>query len=232
MLAIASRMSNALCKPGSLHHEAYIALYSQALTLCIIPLFILANPKSGDYTDQPNDNKVGKPTDNCDPQTSNCEVVVRDTSTITMFEKYSLLALLFLMLFIKVCFLDRNLMKRFTEEYEEQTHSLPNWIGKWFDQESSDSHAVLQEMTVTQSSTQVDEEANQLPEHRRGRINISVFSVQILFLVYWISYELGMGVDDRKEQPTLNLWSAVVLVFCVAKLSGTLTYWDDLEMIY
>ena len=69
-----------------------------------------------------------------------------------MIKKYAMIASLAVMLFIKVCFLDRILMKRFVEEYEEQTHSLPAWLGKVFEQDAPDKHAVLQEMTVTQAT--------------------------------------------------------------------------------
>ena len=57
MLAVASRMSNALCKPGALHHEAYITLYAQATSVCIIPVFIVTNAKRLSHLDngEPND---------------------------------------------------------------------------------------------------------------------------------------------------------------------------------
>ena len=43
LLATASRLSNVVCKPGSLNHEAYIPLYAYALTACIIPLFVMSS---------------------------------------------------------------------------------------------------------------------------------------------------------------------------------------------
>ena len=53
MLAIASRLSNVLCGPGGLFHEAYISLYAQGASVCIIPLFILlfivTNAKRANY---------------------------------------------------------------------------------------------------------------------------------------------------------------------------------------
>ena len=51
MLAVASRMSNVLCKPGGLYHEAYITLYAQAMSVCIIPLFIVTNAKRLSHLD-------------------------------------------------------------------------------------------------------------------------------------------------------------------------------------
>ena len=43
LLAAASRLSNVICRPGSLNHEAYIPLYAYALTTCIIPLFVMSS---------------------------------------------------------------------------------------------------------------------------------------------------------------------------------------------
>ena len=113
MLAIASRMSNVLCRPGGLYHEAYITLYAQATSVCIIPLFIVTNAKrlshlaNGESTEPSEEEK---------------------TIRITTY------AFLFVVIFAKVYFLERGTMSRFVEDYNEDLHQLPSWIGYFFGQ--------------------------------------------------------------------------------------------------
>ena len=111
MLAIASKMSNVLCRPGGLYHEAYITLYAQATSVCIIPLFIVTNAKRLSHLAN---GESTEPTDE--------EKTIRFTTY--MF--------LFVVIFAKVYFLERGTMKRFVEDYNEDLHKLPSWIGYFF----------------------------------------------------------------------------------------------------
>ena len=44
---------------------------------------------------------------------------------------------LFVVIFAKVYFLERGTMKRFVEDYNEDLHRLPSWIGYFFGQASA-----------------------------------------------------------------------------------------------
>lgn len=52
LLATASRFSSVLVRPGGLNHEAYIPLYAYGMSLAMIPLFIVTNPKRFRYLDK------------------------------------------------------------------------------------------------------------------------------------------------------------------------------------
>ena len=52
LLAIASRFSNVLVRPGGLTHEAYIPLYAYGISVAMIPLFIVTNSKRFRYLDK------------------------------------------------------------------------------------------------------------------------------------------------------------------------------------
>ena len=49
LLAIASRFSNVLVRPGGLTHEAYIPLYAYGMSVAMIPVFIVTNSKRFNY---------------------------------------------------------------------------------------------------------------------------------------------------------------------------------------
>ena len=151
LLTVASRMTNVICRPGSLNHEAYIPLYAYALTAMIIPLFVMssANIKVN--------NKVGKDgddTDNCHVGDANCTDSSIESQSDDLVRKSVLYTSLCILIFAKVFFLDRIIMKRMQEDYNENLHTLPDWLGRWFGQDPAP-HVILQE----EEDAQVDAEA-------------------------------------------------------------------------
>ena len=108
LMCIVSRLSHILAKPGTLHHEAYMSLYSYALTAMIMPVFIFT------YTNK---------------KTAGPESVKVE---ITVWEKMIGFVLLFFLLMIKNCHMERGIMKRFVEDYDPEVHeNFPCFPTKW-----------------------------------------------------------------------------------------------------
>ena len=117
MLALASRMSNVLCKPGGLYHEAYITLYAQVTCIAFIPLFIVTNAKRLSHLDNGESN---------------------DSDTNTKLMKLATYVFLFLIIFVKVYVLERGTMSRFVEDYNEDVHKFTRFVNYFFDKTSNE----------------------------------------------------------------------------------------------
>ena len=149
LLAAASRLSNVICRPGSLNHEAYIPLYAYALTTCIIPLFVMSsanikvNSTKGNSAD----------TDNCHTGEVNCDDSAIEQDPDVLIHKTILYTSLCILIFAKVFYLERIVMRRMQEDYDETRHTLPDWLGRWFSQEPAP-HAILQETENEQADTE------------------------------------------------------------------------------
>ena len=140
MLAIASRMSNVLCKPGGLYHEAYITLYAQVTCIVVIPLFIVTNAKRLSHLD-------------------NGESTETDINTKLM--QVATYVFLFLVIFAKVYVLERGTMSRFVEDYIEDVHKFSKFINYFFDKTGDD--VIKEEMEViSDADSKADEDDSEI----------------------------------------------------------------------
>ena len=201
MLAIASRMSNVLCKSGGLYHEAYITLYAQIVCVSIIPLFIVTNAKRLSHLDN------GESTDN-------------DTNTKLI--RLTTYVFIFLVIFIKVYVLERGTMSRFVEDYNEEVHELPSGINYFFGKSIGVDNDTIEEEAVSDLDHKSEEEDSEVFENknkekigvvlrersaserynkhvqasRRGTVNLQVCTLIWLYCVYLLTYEAGVDIED------------------------------------
>ena len=99
LMAIVSRISHILVKPGVLRHEAYMSMYAYLMCFIVMPLFMIANLRF-----EHEDRKWHK------------------LDEIPIYVKVGGFLVLFLLLLVKNFHMERGIMKRFIEDYDPDVH--------------------------------------------------------------------------------------------------------------
>lgn len=100
LMAIVSRLSHILAKPGALRHESYMSMYAYLVSACVVPFFIFYKfinfPSEIRTTDQ--------------------------LEKIPFYVKLGGFVFLFFLLLLKNFHMERGIMKRFIEDYDPEVH--------------------------------------------------------------------------------------------------------------
>ena len=100
LMAIVSRISHILAKPGVLHHEAYMSMYAYFMSLIVMPLFMIAGWWRFEYEAR----------------------TLHKLDQIPLYIKICGFVVLFLLLLVKNFHMERGIMKRFIEDYDPEVH--------------------------------------------------------------------------------------------------------------
>lgn len=99
LMAVVSRISHILVKPGVLRHEAYMSMFAYLMCFITMPVFVVANWRF--------------------------EHEARDRhklDEIPLYVKVSGFFVLFMLLLVKNYHMERGIMKRFIEDYDPEVH--------------------------------------------------------------------------------------------------------------
>ena len=100
LMAMVSRISHILAKPGVLRHEAYMSMYAYFMSLIIMPLFIIMGWWRFEYETR----------------------TLHKLDQIPLYVKVGGFIVLFILLLIKNFHMERGIMKRFIEDYDPEVH--------------------------------------------------------------------------------------------------------------
>mgnify|MGYP001626799869 CR=1 FL=1 len=107
LMCIVSRISHVLAKPGALRHEAYMTMYAYLVTACTMPIFIFMSLRIS-------------------MEKRGAGHFLQDVS---LTEKIVGFSVLFGLMILKNFKMERGIMKRFVEDYDQEIHERFPCIG-------------------------------------------------------------------------------------------------------
>jgi len=185
VLGIVSRITSGLCGGGLLLHESYMTFWASFTTVMLGPVFfgayIFYNKKEVNTS-------------------------LSFEQTLQLVEMIS--ALFFLVLF-KAFYLERDIMRRFVEDYNEEIHAInaeseqedvPRRVHLTIENDDSELELPGRSTKIVQTNHETDSQRleRRYNEHeakqKRNNINLSVLMVPLVLFIYLTFRETGLSL--------------------------------------